>query len=204
MSRSFGLPRGWRAVVGCAVVAVAIVLAGCATEPQAPQVPPSAPVWVVGDSLATGTGFSVFDPRPYVWGVGAAGFTSGANSTILGNTTQQLTTNSARPLTMLVVGGVNDLAINATIAQITTQMAAFEAAMTKRGITVVWVKEPGWSRADQMLPIYQWQETRAHWIDCLYAKGPNMPGDGDHPFSYTDFGACVGNKLRVMPGIRLS
>ena len=180
-------------------------LAGCTPSGgSAPTVPPTAPVWVVGDSLATGTGFSMTDPRPYVWGVGAAGFTAGANTTVLANTQHQIDTYGSRPRTMLAVGGVNDLAINASITQIESDMVIFETAMAAQGIAVVWVLEPAWSREAQLQPLYAWQRTRPRSIDCLAAKGPNMPGDGDHPFDYTNFGACVWTKLRAMPGVTIA
>ena len=193
-------------LVRSAVLALALLGGLTACTPSggsAPVMPPTSPVWVVGDSLATGTGFSMTDPRPYVWGVGASGFTSGANTTILANTQHQIDTYGARPRTMLAVGGLNDLAINASIAQIEADMVVFENAMAAQGIAVVWVLEPAWSREAQLQPLYAWQRTRARSIDCLAAKGPNMPGDGDHPFDYTDFGACVGAKLRSMPGVTI-
>ncbi|MFM7067838.1 MAG: hypothetical protein ACKOYM_00100 [Actinomycetes bacterium] len=179
-------------------------LSGCTPTANAPMVTPDAALWTVGDSLATGTGFAMYDPRPFVWGVGASGFTTRSITTILGNTLAKISATGFTPKTVVVTGGVNDFAVNASVAEIEAGMVEFEAAMNARGAEVVFVKEPAWSREAQFAPIYSWIETRRHWIDCLAVKGPHMYGDGDHPLSYLDFGACVSKTLATLPGLRLT
>ncbi|MFZ4518658.1 MAG: hypothetical protein ACOYOP_09730 [Microthrixaceae bacterium] len=198
------MPVRRQSLIVLAAAVALLAVAGCTPQPTSGvSAGPEAPVWIVGDSISTGVGFAMTDPRPYVWGVGASGFTPLAITTILGNTTARLDDTGGAPRTMLALGGLNDLAVNATIPQILTHMQEFEDAMNARGITVVWVKQPAWARAAQMTPIYEWQDTRSHVIDCLAVKGPNMFGDEDHPLSYTAFGDCVGDTLRSLPGLDL-
>lgn len=195
--------RGWTAAVVLAVAAVGSVASSCAPPaPSSPPTPPTAALWFVGDSLATGTGYGMPFPRPFVDGMGAAGFTSGARTTILGNT-QSVIDQYGAPRTILAMGGVNDLAINATTAQITAAMGAFEAAMAAQGATVVWVMEPAWSRASQFPPINDWIRTRSHWIDCLAYQGDHLLWDGDHPADYGPFAQCVADRLLQMGGLDL-
>ena len=187
-------------VVSALAVGLMVVglVAGCTqTGAKLPPTPPTSPLWFVGDSLSTGTGFGMGSPRPFVAGYGAAGFTDGAITTILGNT-QQLIDQYGAPKTVLALGGVNDLAINATIAQIIAGMTAFEDAMNSQGATVVWVMEPAWARASQFPPLNDWIRTRSHYIDCLAYQGNHLLWDADHPENYLPFSQCVATQLLQM------
>lgn len=148
--------------------------------------PPSAPVWIVGDSLASGTGYAMV-PRPHQIVSGGAAFTEYAPSLIIDNTEAHIAQHGA-PETMLVIGGVGDVQM-ADAAEIIAGMEQFESAMQAHGIRLIWVAEPGFTFVNELVPLANWMLAHPDSIDCRYYKGWSI--DGVHPVDYTDFARCV-------------
>jgi hypothetical protein len=171
------------------------VLAGCSPPPPGVSVepPPSAAVWIVGDSLASGTAYAM-NPRPHQVVSGGAAFTEYAPSLILDNTQAHIGEHGP-PETMLVIGGVGDVQM-ASPAQIIAGMEQFKAEMLAHGIRLIWIAEPGFTFVNELVPLADWVFAQPESIDCRFHKGWSI--DGVHPVDYTSFAACVNNALNAM------
>jgi hypothetical protein len=181
-------------MVAAAMIATA-VLAGCAAPPAVESVepPPSISVWIVGDSLASGTAYAMV-PRPHQVVSGGAAFTEYAPSLIIDNTEAYIAQHGA-PETMLVIGGVGDVQM-ADAPEIIAGMEQFESAMQAHGIRLIWVAEPGFTFVNELVPLANWMLTHPDSIDCRFHKGWSI--DGVHPVNYSAFGGCVSNAVAAL------
>jgi hypothetical protein len=190
--RSVDRRWGW-ASLGSVVVVVSL-LSAC-TGPVVRDYPPSPDisVWMVGDSLASGTAADMV-PRPYAAVSPAAGFTTYPPTMVIDTATEAIEAFGA-PETMLVMAGVGDTPV-ATTEESIAGIEEFVAAMEPYGMRIIWIAEPGYSFAEKLEPLSQWMFSQPESIDCRFYKGTST--DGVHPFDYTPISRCVSANLVEM------
>jgi hypothetical protein len=177
-----------------AVVLVASLISGCTTS-VVREVPPSPDmsVWMVGDSLASGTVEDMV-PRPFAAVSPGAGFTPHPPTMVIDTATEAIEAFGA-PETLLVMAGVGDTP-GAPTEEIIAGMEEFLAAMQPYGMRIIWIAQPGYTYAQQLEPISQWMFTQPESIDCRFHKGTSI--DGVHPDYYTPISMCVSAELADM------
>lgn len=179
-----------------AIVAVALAAslaaAGCTGTPQGyvSLAPPEMSVWIVGDSLGSGTAVAM-DPKPYMAVGPGAGFTQSAPSLAL-QVAEDAIAEHGPPETMLVMAGVGDTP-GAESPPILAGMEQFKTEMEALGIRLVWIAEPGYTLADELEPLSQWMFTQPESVDCRIHAGSSF--DGVHPLDYSSMAECVSQEV---------
>jgi hypothetical protein len=207
--------RHRRALAGVVVVSVIVGagLAACTTQSGGggggggvppfpyPAEDPSEPVWIAGDS----NGFHTADHTAgtYNLSVGGAGFLRldhVYHRTIAQSTQVALESTGVDPSTIVVIGGVNDLADGWSAEDIVAAVEDFEEQFTDGDTRVVFADEPTWTAFDGQLDAVDADVAALYpdSIDCDEVAEA-YPGDqtGFHAFelyrevAYASYWQCI-------------
>ena len=168
-------------------VAGLLVCQACTSPPGTPLPPQadcSADVWMAGDSISWATAARI--EHVFSTGVGGAGYTTTNN--IGDHLRLALQGCASTPADLLLLGGVNDIAVGASVEDTSAARAALVTEMEGLGISVWIVTQPFWGytevaelnlQADVVIPPAYWGTT----------------ADGIHPLTFDLYAGRVEQEL---------